>query len=97
LADGMMTSTQGTTGSARVERLEHLDPDAAAECIANGDRTGERFVKAHFHKRVKDDLLYHLIINTGRIPIPDAARLIADGARRCFRAGAQDNLGHGTA
>ncbi|MGA2080810.1 MAG: cytidylate kinase-like family protein [Holophaga sp.] len=73
---------------ARIEQLEHLDPDAAAEFITNGDRGRERFVKTHFHVQVEDELLYHLVINTGRIPLPDAAQLIADGARRCFRAGA---------
>jgi len=73
---------------ARIERLEHLAPDAAAEFIAHGDRGRERFVKTHFHVQVEDELLYHLVINTGRIPIPDAAQLIADAARRRFRAGA---------
>jgi cytidylate kinase len=69
---------------ARVEQLEHLDPDAAAEFIANGDRGRARFVKSHFHERVENELLYHLVINTGLIPLPDAAQLIADQARRCF-------------
>jgi len=45
-------------------------------------------VKTHFHVQVEDERLYHLVINTGRIPIPDAAQLIADAARRRFRAGA---------
>jgi cytidylate kinase len=82
---------------ARVEQLEHLAPDAAAEFIANGDRGRERFVKTHFHERVADELLYHMVINTGRIPIPDAAQLIADQARRAFRFGVQENLDHRTA
>jgi cytidylate kinase len=69
---------------ARVQQQEHLDPEAAARFIANGDRGRERFGKTHFHAQVQDDLLYHLVINTGRIPLPDAARLIADGARRLF-------------
>jgi cytidylate kinase len=69
---------------ARVQQQEHLDPEAAARFIANGDRGRERFGKTHFHAQVQDDLLYHLVINTGRIPLPDAARLIADGARRAF-------------
>ena len=82
---------------ARVQELEHLAPDAAAEFITNGDRGRERFVKTHFHERVENELLYHLVINTGRVPIADAAQLIADQARRAFRAGAQVSLDHGTA
>jgi hypothetical protein len=35
--------------------------------------------------RVDDDLQYHMVINTDRIPPPEAAELIADGARRCFQ------------
>jgi cytidylate kinase len=82
---------------ARIETLEHLDPHAAAEFVANGDRGRERFVKANFHERVEDELLYHLVVNTGRISIPDSAQLIADQARRSFRAGAQNGLGRATA
>ena len=74
---------------ARVERVEHLDPDAAADFIASSDRGHERFVKSHFHVQTEDELLYHLVIHTGRLPLPDAAQLIADGARRCFATGAR--------
>jgi hypothetical protein len=35
--------------------------------------------------RVDDDLQYHMVINTDRIPPPEAAELLADGARRCFQ------------
>ncbi len=34
---------------------------------------------------MEDELLYHLVINTDRIPYDEAAMLIADGARRCFK------------
>ncbi len=34
--------------------------------------------------RLDNDLLYHLVLNTDLIPLPEAAELIAGGARRCF-------------
>jgi hypothetical protein len=48
------------------------------------DRGSHRYVKAHFHTRIEDELLHHLVINTDRVPYADAAMLIAHGARRCF-------------
>ena len=74
----------------RVQKLENLSPAEAAKFVARGDRGRGRYVKTHFHVCVDDDLLYHLVIHTDRIPCPDAARLIADAARRCFQSGAGD-------
>jgi hypothetical protein len=60
---------------ARLQKLNSLNAEEAA-----------RFVKSHFHVNVDDDLLYHLAINTDRIPEPGTAQLIADGARICFQS-----------
>jgi hypothetical protein len=68
----------------RVQKLNHLSPQEAAKFIKNADRARGRNVKTHFHLGIDDDLLYHLVINTDWIPGPDAAQLIADGARRYF-------------
>jgi hypothetical protein len=65
--------------------MENLSPKAAAKFIARIDRGRGRYVKAHFHKRLDDDLQYHLVLNTDLIPLHDAAEMIADGARRCFQ------------
>lgn len=73
---------------ARVQKLNHLTREEAAKFVAGSDRGRGRYVKAHFHVSVDDDLLYHLVINTDRIPVPEVAQLIADGARRCFKSGA---------
>lgn len=73
---------------ARIEEMEHLAPEAAAKFIANSDRGRERFAKTHFHVQLEDELLYHLVINTGRMPLLDAAHLIAEGGRRWFRSSA---------
>lgn len=73
----------------RVQQLENLPPKEAAKFIAKTDRGRDRYVRAYFHNRIDDDLKYHLVLNTDRIPIPDAAELIADGARKCFQGATQ--------
>jgi hypothetical protein len=74
----------------RVQQLETLSPKEAAKFIAKSDRGRGRYVKAYFHNRVDDDLQYHLVLNTDRIPPPDAAEVIAEGARRCFQSTSQN-------
>jgi hypothetical protein len=71
---------------ARVQELEKLSSSEAAKFIAKSDRGRERYVKANFRKRADDDLNYHLVLNTDRVPLADAVELIADGAQRCFRS-----------
>jgi cytidylate kinase len=71
----------------RVQRSNNLPPGDAAKLIQKEDLGRGRYAKAHFHGCVDDDLLYHLVINTGLIPCPDAAQLIAKGARRYFQSG----------
>jgi cytidylate kinase len=71
----------------RVQELENLSPKEAAKFITRTERGRERYVRAYFHSRLNDDLQYHLVINSDRIPAPEAAELIAVGARRCFRNG----------
>jgi hypothetical protein len=68
----------------RVREVENLSAKEAAKFIAKRDRGRGRYVRAYFHARVDDDLQYHLVVNTNRIPLPDAAELIAAGARKCF-------------
>jgi len=74
---------------ARVQALNQLTKKQAAQLVAGADRGRGRYVKAHFHVSVDDDLHYDLVVNTDRIPCPDAAGLIADAARRYFRGGAE--------
>jgi hypothetical protein len=68
----------------RVQQLHHLTRQEAVRFTEMEDRGSHRYVKAHFHTRIEDELLYHLVINTDRVPYADAAMLIAHGARRCF-------------
>jgi hypothetical protein len=70
----------------RVQNEEHLSAKAAAKFITKKERGSSRYAKAHFHGRADDASLYHLVVNTGRIPYTTAAQLIADEARICFRS-----------
>jgi cytidylate kinase len=70
----------------RIQKLYNLTSGAAAEFVEKEDRGRERYVKAHFHTRIDDELLYHLVVNTDRLSHADAVALIAEGARRCFRS-----------
>jgi cytidylate kinase len=68
----------------RVRQQRGLTAEAAAAFVHKEDRGRERYVKANFQTRLDDDLLYHLVLNTDRIPCPAAASLIAEAARRSF-------------
>ena len=69
----------------RVQRLENLSPKEAAKFIARRDHGRGRYVRAYVHSRLDDDLTYHMVLNTDLVPPPEAAELIAEGARRCFK------------
>ncbi len=64
--------------TARVQHVYDLDRDDAIEFLKKEDNGRRRYLKEHFEKDIDDPLLYHLIINTDRIPYDDAARLIGD-------------------
>ncbi len=69
---------------ARVQKLNHLTAIEAARLIATRDRGRARYMRAHFHARSDDESLYHMVVNTGEIPCPIAAQLIAETARESF-------------
>ena len=69
----------------RVRKLLGLSPQDAIKFIRKEDRGSRRYAQAYFHTSINDDLLYHLVINTDRIPYGDAAMLIASEARRNFQ------------
>jgi cytidylate kinase len=76
----------------RVQQLRGLSRAATAELVRKEDRGRQRYVKTHFHARLDADLMYDVVINTDRVAAADAAAVIAEGARRCFRLAA--NVGH---
>lgn len=68
----------------RVQRIRSLTPEKAARFIREKDRGRKRYVKAHFHARLDEEMHYDLVLNTDRISSRDAAATIAEGARRFF-------------
>lgn len=71
----------------RVAKSAELSPQAAAKYIQRKDRGRRRFLKAYFHACCNDQM-FHLIINTDRIPCARAAELIAEQARKYFQVSA---------
>lgn len=68
----------------RVKKVMGLNVHDSMKHIRREDRGSRRYTQAHFHTNVDNDLLYHLVINTDRIPYGDAALLIATEARKSF-------------
>jgi hypothetical protein len=72
------------------QRIEHvreatkMSRKDAARIVEKEDRGRARYMKTYVKSRIDDPLLYHAVINTGRMSYEDAAELIADGARRLF-------------
>jgi cytidylate kinase len=73
----------------RVQKQENLPAEEAEKLITRTDRGRGRYLKSHFHARPDDDLLYHLVLNTDRMPPSAVAELIAEAAVRCFRSSAE--------
>ena len=73
------------TRIARIQASHNLTADEAAKFVEKEDRGRDRYVRANFHARLDDALLYHMAVNTDRFDSEDAAGLIAEGALRFFR------------
>jgi cytidylate kinase len=58
-----------------------LSRDAARERMEREDRARRRYVKRYFGRDVEDPLLYHLVIDTDRIPREEAATTIVHTVR----------------
>lgn len=63
---------------ARVQEASKVSRRVAAAKVEAEDRGRKRYLKKHYEADVDDPLAYHLVINTARLPIPDAAHLIAN-------------------
>lgn len=77
------------TGSipGRIDRVQQgrgLTRPAAAKYVKTEDHKREKYLKAHFHARMDNELLHDLAINMDRISEPDAAAIIFEAARRFF-------------
>lgn len=62
----------------RVMALYRLSRKAAVALMKKGDAGRRAFVKKFHGVEIADPLLYHLVINTDRVTIPEAAQMIGD-------------------
>ncbi|MFN8374649.1 MAG: cytidylate kinase-like family protein [Anaerolineae bacterium] len=65
------------TRLARLEKIENLTPQVARRLMDERDKAGAQYMERHFRARWDDPMLYHLVINTGKMDTERAARLIA--------------------
>lgn len=63
-------------------RMELTDADAARREIDINDAAHERVLRRMVHADWRDPLLYDLVINTDRIPVPDGVALVEELVRR---------------
>lgn len=64
------------TRIARVSAVRKVSPDAALAQIQTSDRTRRQYFQRFYQTQLDDPVLYDLIINSGRIAPPSAAKLI---------------------
>jgi cytidylate kinase len=75
---------------ARIERAARryeVDPEEAARRIRASDADRTRYIRENFGREWLNPTLYHLCIDTGRVGIPEAARLIQSAVERYFATG----------
>lgn len=65
----------------RVEHRQGLTPAAAADLVRQSDRDRASRVKFLYHVDWDDPLLYDLVLNTDRLAVTEAARLIQEVLR----------------
>lgn len=61
---------------ARMARRTDRDPAAVEEEARARDEARARYLHHHYGADWEDPTLYHLVVNAGRIPLPEAAALV---------------------
>ncbi len=70
---------------ARVQEQEGLHAQEAEDRVTQQDRAAAEFIRTSYGAEWDDPLLYHLVVNTGKWSVEDAAQLIVDAASRVAR------------
>jgi cytidylate kinase len=65
-----------------MQELRKLTRKTALALVRREDRGRARYLKKYFGADVDDPLLYHLILNTGRVSYDEAVEIIADALER---------------
>src|ERR1039458_2566707 len=68
----------------RAQKLRNLTAAAAAKMVRKEDYDRRKYVKAPFHARLDNELLYDLVINTDHVSEGDVVAVIVEAARRFF-------------
>ena len=68
---------------------EELDAEAAAKRVHDSDKGRAAFHRKFFNINVDDPSLYHLVLNTARFPLEEAAHVISEVLGRAGGQGAQ--------
>ena len=79
------------TRISRIQTSRNLTLEEARRFVEKEDRARQRYVRANFHARLDDELLYDLVINTDRLSFHEAAYLIAKGAAKYFQSAKADS------
>jgi hypothetical protein len=61
---------------AHVMESEHLDKKKALRRIKSEDGGRRRYLKRYYGKDVADPLLYHFVINTDRVSLPEVVKMV---------------------
>ena len=67
---------------ARIQEMRKLTRKAAAGVVHTEDRGRARYVKKYFKADIEDPLFYHLVINTGLVPVEETVDIIVEALRR---------------
>jgi len=69
---------------SRVKRMMvalNVDAKKAREAVEEKDKAKAELVKTFFHKDIRDPLLYDIVWNTDRVPIPEIAKILVEMVR----------------
>ena len=77
---------------SHIQEIRGVGKTAALAFIRNEDRGRRRYLKKHFGQDLDDPLLYHMIINTDRVPYERAAQIIGEAVLAGVQRGWHDRV-----
>jgi CMP/dCMP kinase len=77
---------------ARIVERMHVDPAVAGTLLRRADQDRQAYVQRFFHTNWRNDLLYDMQFNTGRISIDQCVQIVA-GIVEHYAAGSSRNAG----
>jgi hypothetical protein len=59
-----------------LQQEKNFPSDEARICLVQSDHVRKRYLRQNFDKDLDNPMLYHLMINTGLLDLPQAVKLI---------------------